>query len=408
MSTSEPPPVSGDATPDSTGASDRRNADPGNGLLMIFLLSGMALIVLFAVIGSASAVEQLLLGWIYFPFRVVPQMTVDWPTCVVGAICAVAFLVALHRTRLWLNRYRARVLSKPAPPVRWGTTCLCAVAMLLLFVAGTALVGTMHQAVWLVTGRALRSGQSRADVPPVQGLLSKARGIARQSQQRNNLKQFGLGFHNFHDVHDSLPPGGTMDDHGRLLHGWIIILGPYLTISTYGIDFGVPWNESPNDRLYRCAIPMFVNPSVAQVFDNEGYGLSHVAGNVHVLPIVRVVRGENSFLDKDLLARQGARNFSRGPVPLRFSDIRDGTSNTLLAGDAAGNYRPWGHPANVRDPAVGVGKSPEGFGGPPAYGGAQFLMCDGSVRFIANNVDRKVIAALGTPAGGETNGLEEE
>src|SRR5437763_1709157 len=50
-----------------------------------------------------SACEQLLLGWIYFPLRAVPQMTVDWPTVLLGAASAAAFVFGLHRLLGWFT-----------------------------------------------------------------------------------------------------------------------------------------------------------------------------------------------------------------------------------------------------------------------------------------------------------------
>jgi prepilin-type processing-associated H-X9-DG protein len=77
-----------------------------------------------------------------------------------------------------------------------------------------------------------------------------------------------------------------------------------------------------------------------------------------------------------------------------------------LIGEAAGNFRPWGHPANVRNPALGIGRSRDGFGGPPGSAGAQFLMCDGSVRMISRQTDLRVLRELATPAGDESVALE--
>jgi prepilin-type processing-associated H-X9-DG protein len=185
------------------------------------------------------------------------------------------------------------------------------------------------------------------------------------------------------------------------MHGWAIYLGPNFTLSNAEIDFSIPWDAPPNDRLYRCALHDFINPSISEIFDARGYGRSHIAGNVHVLPITKVPRSQphSPYVEFMAVAASGAAD--RSDKPLRIDDIRDGTANTILIGESAGNFRPWGHPANVRDPALGVGRNVEGFGGPAGAGGAQFLMVDGSVRFIGNQVDPKVIRALGTPAGGD-------
>jgi hypothetical protein len=37
-------------------------------------------------------------------------------------------------------------------------------------------------------------------------------------------------------------------------------------------------------------------------------------------------------------------------------------------------------------------------------GGVQFVLCDGSVRFINQNIDQSVLSALGTRAGGDVVG----
>jgi hypothetical protein len=76
--------------------------------------------------------------------------------------------------------------------------------------------------------------------------------------------------------------------------------------------------------------------------------------------------------------------------------------HTILAGEAAGNFQPWGHPDNCRDPGNGIESGPDSFGRPHFPQVAGFVMCDGSVRFLSRNIDPKILKALATPAGKET------
>ena len=80
--------------------------------------------------------------------------------------------------------------------------------------------------------------------------------------------------------------------------------------------------------------------------------------------------------------------------------MTDGTGNTVMAGEVVSRFKPWGDPLNWRDPALGVNRSPDGFGS-PFVGGANFLFVDGSVQFIKNTIALRVLEALGTPKGGE-------
>ncbi len=89
-----------------------------------------------------------------------------------------------------------------------------------------------------------------------------------------------------------------------------------------------------------------------------------------------------------------------GDRPRTFNDVRDGTATTIMAGEVTTGFKAWGDPRNWRDLRLGLNQDPEGFAS-PSPGGVNFLMVDGSVRFIKNSVDPKVLKALSTPAGGE-------
>ena len=72
-------------------------------------------------------------------------------------------------------------------------------------------------------------------------------------------------------------------------------------------------------------------------------------------------------------------------------------ATTILAAEVAGEFKPWGDPTNLRDPARGLDASPDGFGGPTGEG-ANVLFADGSVRFMRPTTSPEVIRALGRPS----------
>jgi len=110
------------------------------------------------------------------------------------------------------------------------------------------------------------------------------------------------------------------------------------------------------------------------------------------------------------------------PAACSTGKISDGTSNTLMVGETF--YAPgddnstaegcmeephWMAPWCVSGTVYGInmpGTGTVSFAGcgfrSKHIGGAQFLMADGSVRFISQTVDMIVFSALGTRAGGET------
>src|SRR5687768_1802933 len=75
--------------------------------------------------------------------------------------------------------------------------------------------------------------------------VQAAREAARRTQCKNNLKQLGLAFHNYHDVHGALPystawwgPNGTMGDNRGW--AWSAMILPFIEQSAAHaqIDFG--------------------------------------------------------------------------------------------------------------------------------------------------------------------------
>ena len=62
--------------------------------------------------------------------------------------------------------------------------------------------------------------------------VQAAREAARRIKCANNLKQYGLAIHNYHDVFNSLPPGGLWNissvDWGIPVPGWQVRVMPFM------------------------------------------------------------------------------------------------------------------------------------------------------------------------------------
>lgn len=326
-------------------------------------------------IADPVSAEQFALGWVYLPLQSLTRMTVDWPSVLLATITLPLFVTILATV---LAR---QGLLRPVRQARRMTTLF-----LLIFVAGTATIGLGHQATWLAQG----SGPKGEKTNPI-SLMSpilKASRDERRSRGKNEVKQLSIGIHAFLTAQSGLfPAGGTMTPDGRQLHGWLTTIGPYYGLSTEGIRFDRPWYEEPNARLFRCQIPFVVNREMSEIFDSEGFGLSHVAANIRVMPIEVVPHPAHQwFLDR--------------AVDRRFQAIRDGASHTILLGQVVKTLQPWGSPRNVRDPAIGLGH-PNGFGALPGEAGVLMAMADGAVRTLSIQTDSAVLQALATPAGGE-------
>jgi prepilin-type processing-associated H-X9-DG protein len=208
--------------------------------------------------------------------------------------------------------------------------------------------------------------------------VQQAREAARRTQCMNNLKQIGLALHNYHDVYNTFPPGYVADDSGKPLHSWRVLILPYLGESQLysEYDFSEPWDGPNNSRLLTRMPRVYVCPS-----DPTGGGNTTTA--------YAGVFGEQCAF--------------RGAFPVRIADITDGASNTLLVGEADKAGIPWMKPEDIdvtKHPSLGDG---DGFS---SYhvGGVNFLLCDGSVRFISLDVNAETLKAIFTRSGNDVPG----
>jgi len=337
----------------------------GRTFSVVYLMAGLTIaLLLLGCMGLFAPIDltlNLAVGWAPFLARVAPLTKVDPGGIATALVCLGLLAAGGHAFLVWFyGTFRG-------PDHRWPFRRTASVVgvVVVMFAAGMATAGVAHQVGWL-----FGSGER---------LVGTNWTVGNRMQSVNNLKQIALGLHNYHRRHKTFPSGGTFDPIGRPLHAWQTLVLPFIEQQELydRIELNVPWDEARNRPASRTSVSGYLNPAYAREDvrrNGAGYALSHYAGNA------RVIGGD---------ARR------------TIADIKDGTSNTILAGEIATGYRPWADPTHWRDPALGINRSPDGFGG-PFPGGTNLLFADGSVRFVKDTTDPRVLRAIATPDGGET------
>ncbi|HWL09282.1 MAG TPA: DUF1559 domain-containing protein [Planctomicrobium sp.] len=289
--------------------------------------------------------------------------------------------------------------------------------------------------------------------------VQQAREAARRTQCKNQLKQLGLAIHNYHDTHSVFPPAwiqreqvtraaaaatGSCDNSGHPKFAtWTIMILPFIDeVARYnGFDFTQSFRTidsqgTPNannralqeqrNAKFECPSDPNSNPSHANI---NYYG----------------VQGGGDYQDmvaeRQACTATGTRRYYFNGVMIgnssrSFRSLTDGASNVFLLGEtryttlrAPGNtmgeryWMTWavanwgdipglvaatGRPINNSTFRPTTTYSPDPgteFFGSHHVGGAHFVMGDGSVQFVSENIDlltyqRMGVIDDGLPIGG--------
>jgi prepilin-type processing-associated H-X9-DG protein len=331
---------------------------------MRYAVAGLLLasVVLVALTGSVprEILSSLVLGWLAYASRVIPNVTVAWGGVAMAAVWLVLFTGGSHLFVRWLyGAIQQRRGEEHARTWSFRWTGYAVALILLMFVAGLAATGVVHQVGWLLS----------AKEPHIVLTRELTFGPAAEQGVTNNLKQMGLSVANYISANERLPTG-ERDAQGQRLHSWQTQILPYHLEGVGNlIRHDLSWRAPENSASFRSVITSFLNPEIGVLRSSDGYALSHYAGNVHVF---------------------GSEK------PLGLGDFHQGTANTIIAGEAAEGFKPWGDPANLRDPSAGIAQGPGGFAGPRGRG-AQMLFLDGSVRFLSKTTGRDVLRTMSIP-----------
>ncbi|MCA8983751.1 MAG: DUF1559 domain-containing protein [Planctomycetaceae bacterium] len=278
--------------------------------------------------------------------------------------------------------------------------------------------------------------------------VQQAREAARRSACKNNLKQIGLALHNYHDVHNRLPPAvnqcldhsNSLWDH-RGCPGYAMRILPFLEQSqlydtiTWGKLFE---GSSTINREQRDArIDVFHCPSDSEIVTETSS--ANYSTRLRNYP----VNLGNTDYDESNLTQNGVTiNHQKGLFEffnktVQFRDCFDGLTNTYMVGEIitparvntwtgmgrthqnmGTGFTAYYTPNSSSQDIVANGYVELGGENPPKAGisgnwwdaivtlrsyhkgGAQVALGDGSVRFISNNINLATHHALAGRADG--------
>jgi prepilin-type N-terminal cleavage/methylation domain-containing protein len=204
-------------------------------------------------------------------------------------------------------------------------------------------------------------------VPAVQ----KVREAAARTQCGNNLKQIGLAFHAYHDVHKQLPYGRSGG--GSKDHSWAVLLLPHLdqqplydlwTKQIAGVTqlFGVNSlnsTTSPEVKTAREAeLQVYYCPS-----RRPPTGLCDILANGTVFSACgdyAACRGDGTSIgayDSGMFSQTQPSAATADRFGVKFAHVTDGLSNTIAIGE---KHVPRGTEQDLKDGSIYNGGLPEG------------------------------------------------
>jgi hypothetical protein len=191
--------------------------------------------------------------------------------------------------------------------------------------------------------------------------VQKVRTAASRTQSANNLKQIVLAMHNYADAMRQLPAQATYDKNGKPMLSWRVLILPYVDQQALYNEFHLdePWDSEHNKKLLAKMPKLYASP-----YDEN------------------TVKDHTTYYQGFF----GKGCFFEGKKGIRFADITDGTSNTMMIVEAS-KAVPWTKPEDIPyDPAKPLPKL-----GLPNMKGFQAGMCDGSVRFISETITENTL-----------------
>lgn len=257
--------------------------------------------------------------------------------------------------------------------------------------------------------------------------VQQARESARRTQCSNNLKQIGLAIHNYHDTFNVFPLSSVDPTLAR--SGMFAAILPYIDQANMyqQYDFTKGNSDPANLAVVSQRVTAYLCPSavIRRAVPIAGCDANNRAPGTYA--------GSTGSGDPYGTHAGGNPNngviINTGSGVARIGDVTDGTSNTFLVGESAWNFSDYLFTSGPCNGQVRWGftywSSPyplaTAFSTTPTFnpkrrdgdstrlqnyrsdhvGVVNFLICDGSAKYISENIDRNLLNSLATRSGNE-------
>jgi prepilin-type N-terminal cleavage/methylation domain-containing protein len=277
--------------------------------------------------------------------------------------------------------------------------------------------------------------------------VQKVREAAARTKAQNNLKQIGLGFHNFSDTRGKLPYNGrrpesvnngwanaSVDGSGS----WCYQIMPFVELDTVYRSWTFPATGPGTSTAHLISLPLFVSPGRDR---GKGYKTASTApGPMCDYGINTRINRPDGYKPDNWTTNPVSNTFNSDDKKVSIQNIADGTSNTALVGEKAlslakqgiddnaddndeglaiGGYGSLGRPGNYAQSTISfslVSDSNATLEQPPLnimdrkFGApwssvVHFVMGDGSVRSVSYSVEPLQIALMLESRDGQPNNL---